>query len=106
MDNSNMALDVLVDIFVNGDLNCSDVTDQDLPEPVKEAFHEWLDEIALEDFEIEKVILGTYFADKKSIYLLNIVDTSEERDSGWVAFSYDGEEAEYIEDNTECDIEL
>jgi hypothetical protein len=106
MDNSNMALDVLVDIFVNGDLNCSDVTEQDLPEPVKEAFHEWLDEIAMEDFEIEKVILGTYFADKNSIYLLNIVDTSEELDSGWVAFSYDGEEAEYIEDNTECDIEL
>jgi hypothetical protein len=106
MDSSNMALDVLVDIFVNGDLNCSEVTEQDLPEPVKEAFHEWLEEIAMENFEIEKAILGAYLGGKNSIYLLNVVDTSEESGSGWVAFSYDGEDAEYIEDNTDCDVGL
>jgi hypothetical protein len=60
----------------------------------------------MEDFEIKKVISGTYFGDKNSIYLFNVFDISEESGSGWVAFSYDGEEAEYIEDNTECDIEL
>jgi hypothetical protein len=106
MDNSKMALDVLVDIFLNGDLNCSDATEQNLPEPVKEAFHEWLDETSVENYEIKEVILGTYFGDRNSIYLLNVVDTSEESGSGWVAFSYDGEEAEYIEDNTECDVEF